>query len=101
MSRRKNPQYPHLKEWLKEYSDARVLDFNIYSPYHMRIMDGGYTMVDIWTTARYWIGQTDYAEMYPEKYLVERGGEKGSVNPADKEKLFAWLDQVFYAGDLT
>lgn len=100
MSRRKNPRYEHLKKWLKEYSDTRTLDFNVYSPYHMRIMDGGYVTLDAWVTGRYYVLQTDYNSINTDKGIIERQGEKGSLEVDNKEALFKWLDQLFFAADM-
>lgn len=99
MSKRKKQHYPRLEQLLREYCEARTLDFNKYSPFHMRIMDGGYTVFDAWTTGRYYILTTDYFGLNPQKKIPERGGEKG-VLPLDEETLFAWLDKLFYATEM-
>lgn len=75
------------------YATSRGLDFHQYSKYHMRLMDGGYTVLDIWTTGRYYVLTTDYVEFA--KGTVERGGEKGLV-PGSYEELEKWLDNLFY-----
>jgi hypothetical protein len=55
-------------------------------------MDGGYTVIDIWTTGRYFIMTTDYRSML-DKEEVERTGEKGMLPINILEKF---LDKVFY-----
>ena len=67
-----------------------MLDLHQYSPYHFRIMDGGYVVVDVWTTGRYYVLMTDYLEMAGGG--VERGGEKGQL-PLTFEHF---LDGLFY-----
>lgn len=91
MSRRKKQHYPELVNQLSEYANSRALDLKKYSPYHMRLMDGGFIFIDLWTTGRYWIMATDYSEMGFE--MIERGGEKGQL-PMDN--LEAFLDTLFY-----
>lgn len=95
MAKQKN-HIPGLAERLIEYAEKRLLDFHQYSPYHMRIMDGGYTVLDIWTTGRYYILTTDYSEMLDEA-IVERAGEKGSIPVND---LYAFLDVVFFGQEV-
>ena len=97
MSRRIRIHYPKLYGWLSEYADKHTLDFQKYSAYHMRMMDGGYVTLDAWTTGRYFIMQTDYRAMNPEKHLLERQYEKGMLDVLNKGKLFKWLDELFYA----
>ena len=65
----------------------------------MRIMDGGYTVFDVWTTGRYYVLTTDYFELNPNVRISERGGEKGLL-PRDKKELFEWLDRLFYAAGM-
>lgn len=98
MTRRKKQHYHQLPVLLAQYAKDRTLDFGLYSEFHMRIMDGGYITLDVWTTGRYFVLQTDYAEL-TDKNIVERGGEKGSLPSMDKTKLYDWLDDLFFAAD--
>lgn len=93
MSKPKN-HIPGIVETLRDYASKRMLDFHQYSPYHMRIMDGGYVVVDVWTTGRYFIVMTDYAEM-TDNNIVERQGEKGQLPVNDIENF---LDKIFFPG---
>lgn len=90
MSRRKKYHDLQLASKLKNYAESRTLDFQQYSEYHMRLMDGGYTTIDFWTTGRYWVMATDYHALGVDK--VERSGEKGML-PSNLE---AWLDELFF-----
>lgn len=81
---------------LNRYAEERSLDFHQYNQYHMRLMDGGYTTLDIWTTGRYYILSTDFHELGAEG-MVERGGEKGNLPSNDMLKLATWLDKLFFA----
>jgi hypothetical protein len=95
MAKQKN----HIKgfsERLQQYAEDRSLDFHQYSPYHMRIMDGGYVVLDTWTTGRYYIVMTDYYKL-TDGSIVERQGEKGDL-PIDN--LWSFLDTIFYGADM-
>jgi hypothetical protein len=95
MSKQKN-HIPGLVDKLNEYADRRQLDIHQYSPYHLRIMDGGYVVLDVWTTGRYYIVMTDYNEI-TDGNIVERQGEKGQL-PADSTQsrmLTPFLDKIF------
>lgn len=97
MSKPKN-HIPKLGEHLAEYTDSRLLDLHQYSPYHARIMDGGYVVLDVWTTGRYYIVMTDYAEM-TDGNVIERGGEKGWLpleGPVNTKPIWSFLDQIFF-----
>jgi hypothetical protein len=94
MAKQKN-HIPGLIEKLHEYAEKRSLDFAQYSPYHLRIMDGGYVVVDFWTTGRYYIVMTDYYLM-TDNNVIERQGEKGSV---PVETLNNFLDGIFYPNE--
>lgn len=96
MAKQKN-NIPGLSERLVNYAEKRVLDFHQYSPYHMRIMDGGYVAIDVWTTGRYYILMTDYLEMFGPG-IVERGGEKGFI---DTTNLWPFLDKIFFGEDMS
>lgn len=91
MSRRQKQHIAGLGEDLQEYAESRTLDFHQYSPYHMRIMDGGYVVLDVWTTGRYFVLMTDYVELAPG--TVERGGEKGQL---PSSYLHKFIDKIFY-----
>ncbi len=101
MSRRKRFHHKHLPELVQDYTDSRNLDYNRYSEYHLRVIDQEFTCVDIWTTAKYWIKETNYHLQgeYTEETPVERGGEQGFL-PVDRDKLFDYLDRIFYATEL-
>ncbi len=92
---------PGLSERLVNYAERRALDFAQYSPYHMRIMDGGYTVLDVWTTGRYYILTTDYMEMTDGAIIRERGGEKGWLPTANEKELWPFLDTIFYGEDMS
>lgn len=87
---------PGLVDELQGYAEDRMLDFHQYSPYHLRIMDGGFVILDAWTTGRYYVVMTDYKSLL--NYTVaERQGEKGQL-PSDK--LWIFLDGLFYGQDV-
>lgn len=90
MAKPKN-HIPGFSEKMEAYSDSRSLDLHRYSPYHFRIMDGGYVVVDVWTTGRYYVLMTDYNELTDDN-VVERQGEKGQL-PLTFERF---LDDIFY-----
>lgn len=92
MSKPKN-HIPEFSNKLAEYGESRMLDMHQYSPYHARIMDGGYVVVDVWTTGRYYILMTDYNEL-TDNNVIERGGEKGQLPITFEE----FLDNIFYPG---
>jgi len=93
------PKYhiPGFSERIADYAEKRVLDFVQFSPYHMRVSDGGYTAMDLWTTGRYFIVMTDYQETM-DGNVAERQGEKGNL-PIDN--LWPFLDTVFFGADMT
>ena len=91
-----NTHYPKLMGFLREYAKQRSLDFDVYSEYHMRLMDGGIVCLDIWTTAKYYFVETNY-NVY-QAHFIERGGENGNV-PTKKKELYGWLDRAFYPLD--
>lgn len=96
MSKQKN-HIPGLVDKLTEYCEKRNLDMHQYSPYHLRIMDGGYVVLDVWTTGRYYILMTDYNEAF-DGNVVERQGEKGQL-PVDD--LWPFFDAIFFGGDMS
>lgn len=91
----KNIYNSDLAASLKWYANSRTLDFHQYSPYHMRIIDADYTILDCWTSNKYWIMKTSYCEQ-SNNSVVERGGEKG-ILPLKYKKLEKLLDGIFYA----
>lgn len=93
VSRRKKQHIPELPSLLDSYAVARALQLDKYSEYHMRLMDGGYTVLDIWTTGRYYVLTTDYRAMVSAS-ITERGGEKGELPSV--HKLYDWLDKMFF-----
>lgn len=93
MSKPKN-HIPEFGGRLAAYAELRGLDLHQYSMYHFRIMDGGYVVVDAWTTGRYFIVMTDYNEM-TDGNIVERQGEKGNLPISE---LSEFLDDIFYPG---
>lgn len=101
MSRKPRQHHKGLPATLRRYADSRALDFHQYSKYHMRLMDGGFTVLDVWTTGRYYILATDYLDMVGTDH-IERAGEKGNLNftdfsiPGNKPKLYTWLDRIFF-----
>ena len=96
MSRKR---FDSLIQTLRDYAESRTLELTEFTDIHTRLTDG-YTVMDIWpTTGRYYILSTNYADMTT-KPIVERGGEKGFV-PLGKNKIFDWLDIVFFAPDFS
>lgn len=94
MSKRQK-HYPDLPLRIKSYADSRQLDFIRFSQFHMRISDGGFTELDVWTTNRYYVVASDYAGQGGVD-IVERGGEKGSL-PININDFNKWLDKLFFA----
>lgn len=89
-----NWQLPAL---LEGYAKSRTLDFHRYSEYHMRVIDSDFTILDCWTSEKYWIKETNY---YKQKLgIVERAGESGFL-PSKKKKLYQFLDKIFYAAEI-
>lgn len=99
VSRKQKNHIPNFGERLENYVDARGLDVSQYSPYHFRIMDGGYTTLDTWTTGKYWVVMTDYATKY-DGAVPEREGEKGNL-PVEKGQLWPFLDKLFFGEDMS
>ena len=94
MGNNKKFHIPGLPKRLYDYAESRALEFHIYSQYHMRLMDGGFTVLDIWTTGKYYVLATDYLEMLGPRKAIERGGEKGMI--PDNSKMQVWLDKLFF-----
>lgn len=98
MSKRKKTYYSGLAELLKSYAEKRTFDYHRYSEYHMRIIDSGFTVVDCWTSGKYWIKQTEYFQQ-TDKDIIERAGETGLL-PLGEKQLFEFLDKIFFAAAL-
>jgi hypothetical protein len=94
MSRPRKAHHTSLTTSLQKYAKGRALEYSRYSPFHMRLMDGGFTVLDVWTTARYYVLTTDYLEMLGKGH-VERGGEKGYI-PLNPDKQREFLDKLFF-----
>lgn len=92
---RKNTHYDNLARLAREVANKYSLDYVKFSPYHMRISDGGYTVLDLWTTAKYYVKETSYYEAYAESGLIERGGETGLL-PVKKLELDMWIRELFF-----
>lgn len=100
MSRRRRPQVYGLPAMLKLYARSRTLDFHRYSEYHMRIIDSGYTCIDVWTSGKYWVKETNYYQQVAEGHsIVERGNEKGWI-PENYPQLQKFLDKLFFAAEM-
>lgn len=83
----------NLPKLLEQYASTRMLTYHQYSEYHMRLMDG-FTVVDIWTSGKYYVLSTNYIDM-TDRVIVERGGEKGTLTG----DTYTFLDDLFYAPD--
>lgn len=91
MSKPKN-HIPDFGARLEAYAQLRGLDLHQYSMFHFRIMDGGFVVLDTWTTGRYFIVLTDYNTMTDDN-IIERQGEKGQLPITS---LSPFLDEIFY-----
>lgn len=96
MAKQKN-HIPGFVDKISEYADKRLLDMHQYSPYHLRLMDGGYVVLDVWTTGRYYLVMTDYESLF-DGGIEEREGEKGFL---PIEKLWPFLDTIFFGDDMS
>jgi hypothetical protein len=100
MSKRKRQHDESLPTKLQKYATDYALDFHQYSEYHMRLMDGGFVTLDVWTTGRYYVLMTDYLGMLSrEQTIIERGGEKGDLPSWREGPLFTWLNKLFFPVD--
>lgn len=82
--------FDRLPAMLDAYAQERGVEFHRYSKYHMRIIYDPQATVDIWTTGKYWVKETNYFHG-----ITERGGEKGWV-PFKQKHLYAWLDTLLF-----
>lgn len=98
MTKHKKVYVEGLVDKLWEYADARELDLQNYSKWHYRLLDQGFTVLDIWTTGRYYVVDSDYAAKYPGADLVETAGQKGQL---DMNNLWPFLDKLFFGEDMT
>jgi hypothetical protein len=94
MSYKPKNHIPQLASRLEDYANKRMLDLQVFSPYHLRLTDGGYVITDVWTTGRYYVVMTDYLTML-EGNKTERQGEKGQL-PITTEELSNFLDELFF-----
>lgn len=89
----KKIHYPDLPRKLIKYANTRALEFHSYSAYHMRIIYTDFVCLDVWTTAKYYVKESNYCDMGG-KQTIERAGETGVL---DLENLEDFLDDIFYA----
>lgn len=99
MSRRKNDHDWSLPEVLSNYARERGVIYHNYSKFHNRLIYQGtekeaVAIIDIWTTHKYWVMQTNYLHG-----IVERGGEKGEF-PSGKKKIYKFLDEFFFVVEM-
>ncbi len=96
MSRKPKIHYNHLADWLSSYAKSNLLEFKTYSPYHLRLEleSEKLLILDVWTTGKYYVAKTNYQDYA--KGNLDRSGEKGRIKTADKNKLYKWLDKLFY-----
>lgn len=98
MSRPKKIHYRELPVYATAYAKSRALDIETFDIYHLRLIDKGVAEIDFWTTARYWIKETNYQAQTTHP-IREREGEKGYL-PVTKDSLFDFFDKLFFAVDL-
>lgn len=95
MSYKPKNHVPDLGAKIEDYANKRMLDLQVFSPYHYRLTDGGYIILDCWTTGRYYVVMTDYKELFDDN-IVERQGEKGQLPIND---LWKFLDLLFFGSE--
>lgn len=76
---------------LKAYATERGVDYERFGDYHMRMSYGEVATVDVWTTHKYWVKETNYLHG-----LIERGGETGHF-PEGKKAIYNFLDKLLFA----
>lgn len=91
MARKRKTHNWELPAALESYAQERGIEYTRFSPFHMRISYDR-AVVDIWTSNRYWVKETDYGTG-----IVERGGEKGELpsNTSD------FLDKLLFAVEIS
>lgn len=94
MGKRKKTHYDWLPEMLADYTKGKPLRFDRYGEYHMRIVDAGTCCLDIWTTGKYYVVETNYNLL--EAHVTERAGEKGDIPTWDDKALIYFLDKMFF-----
>lgn len=96
MSRRRKIHIAELPAVIEGYANMRGLDFKRYSEFHMRLMDGGLTAFDIWTTGRYFVLATDYRAMGAPNYApgIPRKGQLPALS--EHGAAVRMLDKVFF-----
>lgn len=95
MSKKYVKHYPEIRSYLKQYAESRALEFNQFTEYHMRVIDDGFTTVDVWSSGKYFIKQTNYY-LQSDEGVTERYGEHGRIS-IGKAEMFDFLDDIFYA----
>lgn len=95
MGRKRSIHYPQLESFMKEFADEYDMTYQRYGAYHMRLL-GPFTVLDVWTTGRYYVLGTDYYKMAPG--IIERGAEKGFV-PTKKKPFIDFLHKLYYPVD--
>ncbi len=95
MSRRRNHHYSELPAMVEGYCEMRGLDFKRYSEYHMRVMDGGFTVFDVWTTGKYFLLASDYGGLGAPGYAPEIP-RKGVLPMQVHGATVKLLDKVFF-----
>lgn len=98
MSRQRKHHYRNLPGLLKRYAEARKFEIRKINEWQYRIIDKGYTKIDIWTTAKYHIIETNYYKI-TDSMIIERSDEWGSL-PIKQIPLGRFLDKVFYSADV-
>lgn len=97
MGKRAKTHYSYLPGWFMAYAKSHNMRFDVYSTYHMRLMDDSIVCLDAWTTGKYYIKETNYVEYHAG--IVERGGEKGQL-PTDSQTEFnMFLNKLFFPID--
>lgn len=84
----------NLANHLKAYAKERGVVYSQYNPYHMRLSYDKTAVVDVWTTHKYWVKETNYSHN-----LTERQGEKGHF-PEGKDNIYDFLDKLLFAVEI-
>lgn len=101
MMGKKRRRSDNLRKILTGYAESRTLELFIYNDgLHLRLVDEAFTTIDFWpSTGKYWILNTNYVKQTKNR-VAERGNEKGYL-PLGEDKVFEYLDQIFYAADIS